>query len=431
MLTDNSAMAKRSSPPERDVERSVLDNGVRVVTEQAPGAAKAVIGLWVDAGSRFEEPNESGSTNLIQRLALQSKDVESVNGWASDVRLETGRDYASYSAEVESGAAEAALELLTNLALRPSLETADMAPECEKVLGELRAAEHDPDFVLERMFLRSLWKGHGLCRPPRGRLLTVKNETKLLDFKLKKLAKYHQMSHHPEALVLIGAGAVEHEELQNLAIRILGELTKPKKTLATTPPAEQRFVAIKNRPQFGGVRIRLGFPTCSESDDLMPAAGVLNALIEARLESLKNAGDLSALEVSTKIEAFADAGCIVVSLRANLSDAQAAYERVVTELRALSLGEVEADEIERARATLPARISAQLDSPRARAESLAKHERYYGRLVPLSEQLEKLNSVSAEAVTRLASRWIQPYTLSVAALGSLQGLSIKPPTSCW
>ena len=164
-------MAKRSSPPERDVERSVLDNGVRVVTEQAPGAAKAVIGLWVDAGSRFEEPNESGSTNLIQRLALQSKDVESVNGWASDVRLETGRDYASYSAEVESGAAEAALELLTNLALRPSLETADMAPECEKVLGELRAAEHDPDFVLERMFLRSLWKGHGLCRPPRGRLL--------------------------------------------------------------------------------------------------------------------------------------------------------------------------------------------------------------------------------------------------------------------
>ena len=62
------------------MERSVRAAFV-LSPRQAPGTAKAVIGLWVDAGSRFEEPNESGSTNLIQRLALQSKDVESVNGW--------------------------------------------------------------------------------------------------------------------------------------------------------------------------------------------------------------------------------------------------------------------------------------------------------------------------------------------------------------
>ena len=425
-------MATRSSPPERDVMRIVLDNGVRVLTEQVPDASEAVVGLWLDAGSRFEELNESGSTNLIQRLSLQNDGVDkSIDELAGEVQLETGRDYASYSAQVPPDAAEATLELLTEIALRPNVLEAKIEPECAKILEELRAVEHDPDFVLERMFLRSLWKGHGLCRPPKGRLLTVKDETKLLDFKVKKLAKYHEMSHHPEALVLIAAGAVEHGEVQLLAEQRLGELTKPKKTLATTSPVEQRFVGIKNRPQFEGVRIRLGFPTCSASDEMMPAASVLNALIVTRLEALANAGELPALEVSTKIEAFADAGCIVVNLHANVGEAQAAYERVVAELRALSIDEVDSDELERAKATLPSQISAQLDSPRARAESLAEFERYFGRVVPMSEQTERLNAVTSKAVSRIASSWIQPYTLSVAALGSLQGLSIKPPTSCW
>ena len=65
-------MAKRTRkrPARRDIERTVLDNGVRVWTERVLRSTSIAAGVWVNAGSRYEDLNESGSTHLIQRAAF-------------------------------------------------------------------------------------------------------------------------------------------------------------------------------------------------------------------------------------------------------------------------------------------------------------------------------------------------------------------------
>ena len=94
----------------------------------------------------------------------------------------------------------------------------------------------------------------------------------------------------------------------------------PKQTVLTDSPAEQRFVAIKNRPQFPRVRIMLGFPVCAANDEVSPVPRVLNALIRRRLTSLAKLGGLSALDVSSEMRFYADAGCLMVGLRTNRRD---------------------------------------------------------------------------------------------------------------
>ena len=75
----------------RDVKRTVLSNGARGLTERGPDAPTALIGRWVDAGSRFEELNKSGFGSIIQRLAAQPKEIgDRIDSLGGDVRFETG-----------------------------------------------------------------------------------------------------------------------------------------------------------------------------------------------------------------------------------------------------------------------------------------------------------------------------------------------------
>ena len=125
---------------------------------------------------------------------------------------------------------------------------------------------------MEGIFLRSLWKGHGLCRPPRGRLLTVRGHTRLEDFKPKRLQSYHTRSHRPAGMTIVASGALQHAEITALAEKHFGELETPKKSVSTTSPPAHKFLALRNRPQFSKVRFQLGFPTCPAADDLRHAA---------------------------------------------------------------------------------------------------------------------------------------------------------------
>ena len=195
--------------PKRNIERIILDNGVKVWTEQVPRSKTVAVGLWLDAGSRYEDKNESGSTHLIQRTAFHGTKSRSgkeiaaaVQGLGGNVSITTERDHAGYLARVSSAKGDATLELLADLALQPRLDQAGIAAEQPKILDELRRAEEDADSCLESLFLRSLWMGRGICNAPQGRLLQFRTEKSVYNFKPAPLQRMHRETHHPGAMTI-------------------------------------------------------------------------------------------------------------------------------------------------------------------------------------------------------------------------------------
>ena len=53
------------------VRRTVMRNGVRILTEQVPGARSATLGFWVAVGSRDELPEHYGSTHFLEHLLFK------------------------------------------------------------------------------------------------------------------------------------------------------------------------------------------------------------------------------------------------------------------------------------------------------------------------------------------------------------------------
>lgn len=426
----------------RDVARTVLGNGVRVWSERVPQASSAAVGVWVDAGSRYEELKENGATHLLQRIALDGTEnrsadevAKAIDSLGGDVKFTTTRDSADWTARTATTKVADALALLADLTLRPKITQSALSAEQKVLLEELRSDEKDADFNLDHMFLRSFWKGHGLCRPPHGRLLTINGKVRLEDFKLKSLVRFHRETYHPRAITVAVAGDVAHGRVADLAAELFGDLGEPKKTASSPSPKANPFLALRNWPQFSGVRMQVGVPACGACDERRHAAMLLNAVIGrgpgSRLARMVRAKTLPATEASSALLLFADAGVLSVRLRAAPKNASDALDRVVATLRQLTLAPIEEEELDRAKATCSTAILARLDSPKTRIEDLACQERYFGGPVDLQTELGELDQVTPDGLRLLAAEWIAPHYLSLAALGNLNGVTILPTTLRW
>lgn len=394
-----------------------------------------MISLWVDSGARYEKLTEAGVTHLIQRMALHGAGdrsaklvAKAIDRLGGDFQMEAQRDTAVYQVRVSPDNIKAAAELIADVSLRPNLTQAALTAESDNLIEDLLALEKDADFVLEGMFLRSLWKGHGLCRAPRGRLLMMKGNTKLEAFKPNKIQTFHTHSHHPEALTLVAAGDVRHDAMEKLAERLFGSLEPPKTRASTITPNAYKFLALRNRAEFPKVRFEIGFPACAAADDQRHEAALLNAAIAgssgSRLARLASKGDLPTLAVASRLQMFEDVGCLSIRGRAAPKDAEQAIERVVAELWRIADTPLGADELERARTTRKTALLGEVDSLPNRVAGLARAERYFKRLLSWEEEFTAIEEVTPKDVQRLASLWINPYQLSMAVLGDLTGLNI-------
>jgi predicted Zn-dependent peptidase len=433
---------KRSPIPARDVFAINLENGVRVITEKVPNAKNVALGVYVKAGSRFEELNESGVTYLLQKIAFHgtkhrnaatiAKTIEALGG---SVATTTERDYCTYTALVAGQDVEKGLDLLTELSLYPQITKSGFAAETKQALEELRQDEEAPDFMLDRMFFRSFWKGHGLCRPPKGRLLHSKGQTKLENFKPKTIERYHTRSHHPKGLTVIAAGAIDHEKVVRLIDKRFGGLDEPKKKVSSPSPTAFRFLALRNRPNFEDIRFRLGVPACNAAEPERHPARLLNAILGgtpgSRLARKMADGALRAIEAYSELDMFADAGCLSVRARCESEHAVDALEMIVSEMRKLAFGEIGEEELDEAKAYVRAQLLESVSSLEARVNDLARQERYFHQTVSLEDEINALEYVKAERVRMLGAAWIAPHHLSLAVLGNLKGVNVRPSVLSW
>jgi predicted Zn-dependent peptidase len=291
------------------------------------------------------------------------------------------------------------------------------------------------DIALEEMFLRSLWKGHGLSRPPHGRLLHFKGEAKLETFKPKSLQSFHKRSHHPRGLTVTVAGDLDHEKLLALVDKLFAPLPEPPKTVSTLVPATHQFLALRNRSLFSSARFRVGTEMCSADNAQSEVAAVLNSVVGegpgSRLARLVHEKQIAAQAACSSLQMFSDTGCFSVSVRTESANISRAIEQIVQQLRGVATATVNASELEQAKAFRKAALCEEAKSTSDCIASLARDERYLKRLASIEERVAAIEEVSAAKLRSVAAQWFTPYSLSLAVLGKLDGVNITSANLRW
>lgn len=232
LLTRNMASIHKpvgKDPTELD-QITTLSNGVRVATEALPGPF-AGVGVYVDAGSRYENESLRGVSHIIDRLAFKSTSkrtgdqmLESLETLGGNMHCASSRETLMYQSATFNDAVPSAVGLLAETVRDPLITEEEVSQQLETADYEISEIWSKPELILPELVHVAAYKGNTLGNPllcPRERLTEINKAT---------VDSYRRTFYNPERIVLAFAG-VKHDEALRLTEQYYGDMTSNKSTL--------------------------------------------------------------------------------------------------------------------------------------------------------------------------------------------------------
>jgi predicted Zn-dependent peptidase len=223
-------------------EISRLPSGLTVVTEMRTDVETVALGVFVNAGTRDEQPNEHGLAHFLEHMAFKGTkrrsayqtvaDIEALGG---DINAETSPETTSYTVRMLADDWRAGLDVLLDIVCAPNFRDADIALEKDVVVQEIAGAMDVPDDRLVDGIGLATFDSHPIGQPILGTDSTVRS----LD--ADALRTFRARTYAPQSVVISAAGAIKHDDL----VRALEE---------GEPPLPSSAPANRSAPQFGAGR---------------------------------------------------------------------------------------------------------------------------------------------------------------------------------
>lgn len=422
------------------IHRTVIANGVTVVTEEMPRARTVAFAALTRQGSRDERRRENGLSHFLEHFVFRgTRPWARVPGGRTlrDVSIETdllggevdawtGRESTCYSAEVAAELFDRAALLACDLVARPSLPPGDLERERAVIREEMRGYDEDP---AERAFILAntlWWPRHPLGRRVEG------TPRSLATFTHQDVVTFWERKHAGANIVCCAAGRVTHEQVVALVTESLGAL--PPRAPRSGPPSVEppRGLKLERRARLEQAQVVLSMPGLASSDESLSALAILATALgggmSSRLWQRIREEEGLAYTLALDHEGYRDCGRLQFHAACAPENAARVLRLFGDESGALRSSRLPDDEFERVTQGIRSGIVLGTESPADRLDDLYWSELVHRRPVTLQERLERLARVTPEDVVRLADRLLgDPRRLLVVVSPDLAGLDDAMP----
>jgi len=413
------------------VRRTVLPSGVRILSEQVPGARSSTIGYWVAVGSRDERPDTYGSTHFLEHLLFKGTTTRSAldiavsfDAVGGEHNAVTAKEYTCYYAKVQDRDLPMAVEVLSDMITSSVIDPEEFETERGVILEELAMADDDPSDVVSERFFEAVLGDNPLGRPIGGSPETIEAATR------DRVWAHYRENYRAQDLVITVAGAVDHDELVAGVERALVaagwdltlEAAPVERRVASGELIERGSPLVVVQRPIEQANILIGVPGIPAGDDRRSTMAVLNSILGGGMSSrlfqeIREKRGL-AYSVYSFSPSYSDNG--LFGLYAGCSPAKAAQvsELLLGEFRRFADGGVTAEEMRRAVGQLSGASALALEDSDTRMSRLGRAEITLGEFADLDESLRRLNLVTADDVRELASELVS-RPISIAAVGTI------------
>jgi predicted Zn-dependent peptidase len=417
-------MTEHASP----IEKTVLDNGLTIITERMNHVRSASVGIWVRSGSRHEPAQLNGISHFIEHTLFKG----TRNRTAREIAVEsdaigghvdafTSREVASYYVKVLDQHLPRAFDLLADLITAPMFDDGELDRERNVVLEEIKMVEDTPDDLVHEVFVSNFWPDH-----PLGRSILGTAET-LSTFDHNRVADFFSNVYTPLNLVVAAAGNVEHAAFVDMVGRYLGNLSSQslRPPVSAPSPAAPRIILSKDLEQ---VHLIMGTRCPSMTSEDRYAVHVLNVILGGGMSSrlfqtIREEHGL-AYSVYSGVNAYTDAGYLSMYAATSPQLIGDVIKLSVDQFGKLKEEAVSEQELQRAKDQLKVSIMLSLESTSARMSNVARQEIFFGRQFTLDEILERIDLVSSDDVQRMAREIFTGDDLALTAIGQLEGFKL-------
>lgn len=431
---------------------STLPNGIRVATEPLPGSETATVGVWIDAGSRFEDDRTNGTAHFLEHLIFKGtkrrkqKDIElEIENIGGHLNAYTSREQTAYYAQVLRKDVPQAVDLLGDILQNSTLDPLAIERERPVILREQEEVGKQMEEVVFDHLHAIAFQGSALGRTILGPDDNIRRISR------GDLEAYIKANYVGPRMVVAAAGAVDHNELVQLA-------TNAFKSIPMVPGEDAKWWASPSPTVYTGSELRLLDTTMPHAHIAIAVQGAswtspdyFPLLVAQAIVGSWNRGLAGGAQVSSKLAqvvaendlalsftsfnvAYSDTGLFgIYCVSDHVHDLDDLVYEIQQEWVRLCLKADDA-EVARAKQQLKSSLLLGLDGTNALTDDIGRQVLIYGKRYGWSELHAMIDAVDTAMVRNVASEYLYdrcPAVVGIGPIGSLPDYNRIRAATLW
>ncbi len=405
-------------------DKTVLENGITILTETMEQVRSVALGFWVNVGSRDEPPGFGGMSHFIEHLLFkgtEKRTAEEISATfdrlGAELNAFTSKEYTCYYSRFLDENLPTAIEVLMDMLQNTLFAEEHVRSEREVVLEEIHLHEDTPDEQIHDLFAQTLFGSHPLGAPILGQAEAVGG------FGREDVIRYFSDSYTPRNVVVATAGRAKHDEVvafvrDTLALNPAGEALRRNYEPKT---AAEVMVRTKQTEQ---AHICYGTQAFDAKNDDRFALTILDTILGGGMSS-RLFGEIRekkglAYSVYSYHSLFAETGLFTVYAGTRPANAEEVIRLIQAELNDVASSGVGDEEFAKVKDHLKGQLVLGLESTRNRMTRLGKSELTQGEILSLDELVERIDAVTKEDVARVAAELFQPDRMVLSVIGPFE-----------
>lgn len=413
-----------NNPTDRTIE-SVLENGVRVISEHLPHTSSAAVSILVEAGPQNEPESKSGLAHLCEHSLFLGTPQRNSKVLAQDIDAAggcfgafTAPDYTCFYAHVMEDYVSYGFDLLGDILVTSEFPESGVEREKEVICQEIRGYKDQPDHAALQLTRELLWPNHPLSRSVTGR------ESDVRDLSRDDVVDFIGKNYTPDRIIVAAVGAVDHEsiveQVQDAFWTLKQTEEKHAERIALAPPTETRGGCLAHYLPTTQVSFSIGLPTMTYDDPRRYAMFVLSNLfgggMSSRLYQQLRERNALVYSVQSNLLSYRDDGAMIVSGTTSLEGLLPSIEITLNQLVGLLMDGLPVSEEELWKSKMQVRSQSRLASDMIsnRVSSIVTQEFHFGHRISSDEIIAQIDAVTVEDLRDVAQTL---FSDSLAQLG--------------
>jgi predicted Zn-dependent peptidase len=410
------------------VRRTVLPNGLRILTEAVPAMRSVSFGVWVGVGSRDETKQLSGVSHFLEHLLFKgtnrrsaleiSSRIEAVGG---ETNAFTTKEYTCYYARVLDADLPLAVDVMCDLVADSVLAAADVETERGVILEEIAMHDDEPGEEVHDLFAEAMYGEHALGRLISGTADTISPMTR------RQIQNFYQRRYTAPSIVVAAAGTLDHAVVVRLVREAFARSgrfddsaePRSRRGLSTAPRTRRGLVRVEDK-ETEQAHLVLGGPGIPRDDERRFAMGVLNNVLGGGMSSrlfqeIREKRGL-AYSVYSYTSQYADTGMFGVYAGCAHGRVDEVLALTRDELARVAEHGVNDEEVARGKGMYKGSLVLGLEDTGSRMSRLGKGELLYDNVLTVDEILARVDAVTPDDIRALAAH-VLGGTKSLAVVG--------------
>jgi len=406
--------------------KTVLENGLRVITYPMRNMQSVSIGIWIKVGGRYETPEYKGVAHYLEHLVFKGSKKyscreikENIEGVGGSLNGFTSEELTCYLAKLPYAHLNLAADILSDMAINPLLRLEEVEKERTVILEEAKMYKDLPQSYVHELLDELLWPGQPLGMAIIGTPESINRINR------ESISLFNKRYYAPSNIVVSAAGSLSHDRFVKKIKNIFSSLESGNVSTLLKVKEEQEKPQLKLLHKgTEQTHLALGFHGLKRDHSSRYALWLLHIILGANMSSrlfneLREKRGL-AYEIGTQVKYFQDTGAFVVHAGIDNRKVSESVVLILNELTKASDKLASNDEFKRAKDFYLGQLALSLEETMDHMMWIGESTAALDEVYSLKDIIKKVNRIRREDIREVAAHIFKEKSLNLALIGPLK-----------